>query len=298
MDTLNQITQVIANIGILTFVVASMAALGLSLTINQILAPLRNGRLVVMALLANFVLTPALAFAIKTLIPMEEGYAIGLILLATAAGAPFLPKLVQVAKGDIALSVGIMVLLMVTTVIYVPLVLPLLLPGVMVNPLDIASSLVVLMLIPLAIGLFIKSRYGTVAESLQPHMAQISNMGLMLGFVAILLLSWRSLLSTIGSGAILAAALLIIGAFLIGWFLAGKERTVRSVLGLGTGQRNVAAALVVAGGNFSDPNVLVMCMVGAILMLVSLMITAGELGKRAPDGRGSTEAINNERFGE
>jgi predicted Na+-dependent transporter len=184
---------------------------------------------------------------------MEEGYAIGLILLATAAGAPFLPKLVQVAKGAIALSVGIMVLLMVATVIYVPLVLPLLLPGVSVNPLDIAQSLVVLMLIPLFIGLFIKSRYGTVAESLQPPMAQISNMGLMLGFVAILVLSWRSLLSTIGSGAILAAALLIIGAFLIGWLLAGKERAVRPVLGLGTGQRNVAAALVVAGGNFRRP---------------------------------------------
>lgn len=282
MDSILQMTQLIANIGILTFVVASMAALGLSLSVGQIVQPLRNGCLVVMALLANFVLTPALAFVIKAVIPMTEGYGIGLILLATAAGAPFLPKLVQVAKGAVALSVGIMVLLMVATVVYVPLVLPLLLPGVTVNPLDIASSLVVLMLIPLAIGLFIKSRYGTVAESLQPSLAQISNMGLMLGFVALLALSWRSLLSTIGSGAILATALLIAGAFLIGWLLAGKQRTVRPVLGLGTAQRNVAAALVVAGGNFDDPAVLVICMVGALLMLASLMITAGELGKRLP----------------
>jgi len=280
MNNLLQISQVIANVGILTFVVASMAALGLSLSVSQILQPLRNGRLVAMALLANFVLTPALALAIKAVIPMDEGYATGLILLATAAGAPFLPKLVQVAKSAVALSVGVMVLLMVATIIYVPLVLPLLLPGVAVNPLDIAWSLVVLMLFPLAIGLLIKSRYGTVADSLQPLLAQISNMGLMLGFVALLALSWRSLLSTMGSGAILATALLIAGAFLIGWLLAGKERTVRPVLGLGTAQRNISAALVVAGGNFDDPKVLVMCMVGALLMLVSLMITAGEMGKR------------------
>ncbi|MFO7663288.1 MAG: bile acid:sodium symporter, partial [Chloroflexota bacterium] len=266
MDTLNQITQVIANIGILTFVIASMAALGLSLTVGQIVQPLRNGRLVAMALLANFVLTPALAFAIKAVVPMDEDYGIGLILLATAAGAPFLPKLVQVAKGDVANSVGIMVLLMIATVIYVPLVLPLLLPGVTVNPLDIAMSLVVLMLIPLVIGLFIKSRYSSAAESLQPTLAQISNMGLMLGFVALLALSWRSLLVTIGSGAILAIVLLIAGAFLIGWLLVGKDRSVRPVLGLATAQRNISAALVVAGGNFDDPNVLVMCMVGALLM--------------------------------
>jgi predicted Na+-dependent transporter len=280
MDNILQMAQLIANIGILTFVVASMAALGLSLTIGQIVAPLRSGRLVLMALLANFVLTPLLALVLTVVIPMDEGYKIGLILLATAAGAPFLPKLVQVAKGAVALSVGLMVLLMIVTVIYVPLVLPLLLPRVTVNPLDIAGSLIVLMLIPLAIGLFIKSRYSAAAHSLQPSLAHISNMGLMLGFVAILALSWRSLLAAIGSGAILAAVLLIAGAFLIGWLLAGKERTARSVLGLGTAQRNISAALVVAGGNFDDPQVLVMCMVGALLMLVSLMITAGELGRR------------------
>jgi BASS family bile acid:Na+ symporter len=69
---------------------------------------------------------------------------------------------------------------------------------------------------------------------------------------------------------------------LIGWLLAGKQRTVRPVLGLGTAQRNISAALVVAGGNFDDPNVLVMCMVGALLMLVGLLFTASELSKRVP----------------
>ena len=39
---------------------------------------------------------------------------------------------------------------------------------------------------------------------------------------------------------------------------------------------------MVASGNFDDPNVLVMCMVGALLMLVGLMFTAGELSKRVP----------------
>jgi predicted Na+-dependent transporter len=50
---------------------------------------------------------------------------------------------------------------------------------------------------------------------------------------------------------------------------------------LGTAQRNIAAALVVAGSNFSDPNVLLMCMIGALLMLIVLMLIAGELGKRS-----------------
>jgi len=274
------IIQVIANIGILTFVVAGMAALGLELTLKKIIEPLSDLFLLIRVVVANFLLVPALAYLILFLVPLSEGFRIGLILLATAAGAPFLPKLVQVAKGKVAMSVGVMVLLMVTTVIYVPLVLPLLLPGVAVNPLEIASSLVVLMLLPMVVGLLINYRYEKLAALLQNTLSRIANVGLVLGFVALLALNWRFLLATIGSGAIISVLLLILGAFIIGWLLAGKDTAAKPVLALGTAQRNIAAALVVAGNNFSDPDVLLICMVGALLMLIVLMLGAGELGRR------------------
>jgi len=275
-----EIISVIANISVVAFVVTSMLAMGLSLTIKQVTDPLRNLRLVALALVANFVLVPLVALFLRAVLPLREGHAIGLILLATAAGAPFLPKLTQAAKGNIALSVGLMVLLMIVTVIYVPIVLPLLLPGVSVNPLDIAKSLVILMLIPLAIGLFVRARYPETAADLQPKFAQISNTAFMLLFVTMLLLNWRTILGAIGSGAIIAAVIFIAASFAIGYLLAGRDPGTRSVLGLGTGQRNVSAALVVAGQNFTDPDVLVMVLTGAVLMLVILMPLAGELGKR------------------
>ena len=93
-ETLN----VIAQLSGLVFVVGSMLAMGLSLTVAQIIQPLKNTRLVILALVANFILVPALVIAITALIPVSEGQRIGLILLATAAGAPFLPKLAQAAK--------------------------------------------------------------------------------------------------------------------------------------------------------------------------------------------------------
>jgi predicted Na+-dependent transporter len=274
------IIQVIANIGIVTFVVAGMAALGLELTLRKIIEPLSDLFLLIKVVVANFLLVPALAYLILLFVPVSEGFRIGLILLATAAGAPFLPKLVQVAKGKVAMSVGVMVLLMVITVIYVPLVLPLMLPGVAVNPLEIASSLVVLMLLPMVVGLLINYRYERLAALLQNTLNRIASFGLMIGFVALLALNWRFLLAAIGSGAIIAVLLLILGAFIIGWLLAGKDAVAKPVLALGTAQRNIAAALVVAGNNFSDPDVLLICMVGALLMLIVLMLGAGELGRR------------------
>src|SRR5262245_40109636 len=56
-------------------------------------APLRNARLVTLALLANFVLMPLGALALTKGLRLDEPLGVGLLLLACAAGAPFLPKL-------------------------------------------------------------------------------------------------------------------------------------------------------------------------------------------------------------
>src|SRR5512143_432986 len=202
--TANQLFIALAQIAGLLFIVTSMLAMGMSLTMAQIIQPLKNLRLVVLALLANFVLVPLLAYVITLVIPLEQSLGIGLVVLATAAGAPFLPKLVQGAKGDVAFGVGLMVLLMVVTIVYVPIVLPLLLTGVQVNPWDIAQSLIVLMLIPLAIGLLIKSHSPESAVHWQPVMNKISGLAILILMVVGLGLNASNILSLLGTGGILA----------------------------------------------------------------------------------------------
>lgn len=278
--TIEEFFQTLARLSTLLFVITSMAGLGLSLTVSEILAPLKNGKLVFRALLANFVLVPFLAFLLTRIFSLDQSLSAGLILLACASGAAFLTKLVQIAKGDAALGLGIMVLLMVTTIVYVPIVLPWLLPGLSVNALAIARSLVISMLIPLAIALFIRSRYPEVAESLQGVMSTASNTSLIALFVLMLVLNFQTLIATIGTGAIISMIVFVVGALAIGYLLAPYS-AARSVMGLGTAQRNISAALVVATENFSDdPNVLTMIVIGSLLMLVILFPAAGELGKR------------------
>jgi bile acid:Na+ symporter, BASS family len=57
----------------------------------------------------------------------------------------------------------------------------------------------------------------------------------------------------------------------IGWLLGGPDVDTKRVMALGTGQRNIAAALVVASQSFSDPKVIVMVIVVAIVGLIILM---------------------------
>jgi BASS family bile acid:Na+ symporter len=276
---MSEILDTLAMLSVLVFVISSMLSMGLSLTMEQVIKPLRDTRLVILALVANFVLIPALAYVITLVFPLEESLSTGLILLSTAAGAPFLPKLVQMAKGDTAFSVGLMVLLMVVTIIYLPLVLPLLLGDVQVNPWDIAQSLIFMMLIPLAVGLVIRARYAETAARLQPTFGQASNIAILVLLVLGVVLNFQDMIALVGSWGILAGVVFLVIALAAGYLMGGSEPATRSVLGLGTAQRNISAALVVAAQNFSS-DVITYLMVFSVIGFILLFPAAGELGKR------------------
>ncbi len=267
-------------VAMLAFVVSSMLAVGVSLTVGQIMAPLRNGKLVSRALLANFVLMPLGALVIARLLRLDEPLGIALLLLGTAAGAPFLPKLAGIAKSNLAFAVGLMVLLMVLTVGYMPLVLPLLLEGVSVDPTRIARSLFLLMLLPLGVGLLVKARFCHVADRMRRSLNCISSLSLTSLIVLLLVTNIQNVIGLFGTRGILASILFLLGGVGIGWLLGGPDFGTKGVLALGTAQRNIAAALVVGGKNFDDPNVIVMVVVVAVVGLLILMPLARVLGSR------------------
>jgi BASS family bile acid:Na+ symporter len=269
-----------ATVAMLSFVVSSMLAMGAGLTISKIFEPLRNTRLVVLALMANFVLMPLGAFSLAKVLWLDEPFGVGLLVLGCAAGAPFLPKLAELARGNLAFAVGAMVLLMVVTVGYLPAVLPLLLPGVTVDPWNIARSLILLMLLPLAAGLALKARYEDLARRVKPLLDWISNVSLILLISLITAANIDKVLQVFGTRGILAGLLFIALGFGVGWLLGGPDADTKRVMALGTAQRNIAAALVVASQSFSDPKVVVMVVVVAIVGLIILMPLSRALANR------------------
>jgi bile acid:Na+ symporter, BASS family len=260
-----------STVAMLSFVVSSMLAMGAGLTVSQISEPLRNARLVTLALLANFVVMPLGALVLAKVLWLDEPFGVGLLLLGCAAGAPFLPKLAELAKGNLGFAVGAMVLLMVVTVVYLPIVLPLLLPEVSVDSWGIARSLILLMLLPLATGLALKARYGDLAARLKPILDSVSNLSLIFLVVLITAANIDKVLQVFGTRGILAGLLFIALGFGVGWLLGGPDADTKRVMALGTAQRNIAAALVVASQSFSDPKVVVMVIVVAIVGLIILM---------------------------
>jgi BASS family bile acid:Na+ symporter len=71
----------------------------------------------------------------------------------------------------------------------------------------------------------------------------------------------------------------------VAFVLGGPSAETRSVLALGTAQRDISAAFVVAVENFSDPDVVVMLIVLALLGVCIQIPIALALGRRAASAK-------------
>jgi ACR3 family arsenite transporter len=275
----------IGNYAIWFFVVTSIAAMGLNLTVKEILAPWKKKWLLSISLIANFVVVPLFALLILAVIPLDIDLATGLVIVAAAAGAPSLPKAMKIIGGNVAYAVGLTMVLILITIFTMPLMLPYLIEGVSVDQSSTALYLVVFMLIPLIITMALRAQIPSVAQKLYPVINRASD----LSIVVVLLIYTIGLFTSdfsvragtlLGLEGTLVAILFILGSFGIGYVLGGPELRNREVLAFGTGFRNVSAALVVVSANFEDPQILFMVLVIAVFGIIFMMILGGLLYRR------------------
>ena len=275
----------IGNYAIWIFVVTSIAAMGLNLTIPEVLAPWKKKWLLSISLVANFIIVPLFALFILFLFPLDIDLATGLIIVAAAAGAPSLPKAMDIIGGNVAYTVGLTMILIIVTIFYMPFMLPYLIEGVHVDQSSTALYLIVFMLIPLIVTMAIRAKVPQAARILYPVVDRISD----LSIIAVLLIYTVALFTSdfsVKAGTLLGlkgaavAILFILGSFAIGYVLGGPDLRNRQVLAFGTGFRNVSAALVVVSANFTDPQILFMVLVIAVFGIIFMMITGGWLYRK------------------
>lgn len=275
------ILTTLSGVSVQLFAIASMASIGFRYSVGEIVGPLHRFWAVIVALVANFVAVPLLAFVILHVIKLDPAYAIGLVLVAAAAGAPMIIKLTEMSGGDVAFGAGLQVLLIVVSIVYMPLVVPLLSPGSEISPWAIANPLVLTMLLPLAVGLLVK-RLAPTTGPILPVLRVVTNVSLLTLIVLTFALNLPLVIGVLGSGAILASLMFIVGAFGIGWVFGGAfGDALRDEMALGTSQRNFAAALVVATESFAAPGVVVMAVVMSLVTMAVLFPAAKLLNRHA-----------------
>jgi len=279
---MNEILTKALNPVILIFLVSTMLACGLSLTLGQIFGPFRNVRLAISAAVASYLLVPLTAVVVSRLIGIEEPLRYGLVLLSMAAGAEAGPKLTTNAKGNVGFSVGLLVVSLGITIFYIPVMLSLLLPEVHVDRVKLLIKLCLTVALPIVVGLFLKARVAGLAERLNKYVHLTSSVFMILMAVLLIILNYTEMFRLFGSRAIGAALIVIVVSFITGYLLGWPDRGTRLAMAFMHAGRNASIALMIASQVFiGQPKVLLMITVTVVLMLIILLPISYLLKDRA-----------------
>jgi len=261
----------------------NLLEMGLRLNPLDAIKGLKNYKFVLHTLFWGFVVGPSVAYAITLVIPLEEPYAMGLILLGMAPCAPFVPVFVNKVKGDLGYTAAFMLLTAVGTIIFMPFAVPAMVDGLSVSAWAITKPLLVMILIPLAIGMVILQSSSVFAGKMQPIVKKTTVLFTVFTFILIIIVYGKGMLSVAGELAVLSQVILffILTTFTY-WFGFGLKHEQKIVQSIGMSTRNLGAAIAPLFSVAAiDQRAFVMVVLGLPIMVVFAILSMKMFGKKA-----------------
>jgi BASS family bile acid:Na+ symporter len=241
-----------------------MIAIGLGATFAEVTGVARDRRLVVLAVLANYVCVPAVAVGLLVLFQAHPLVAAGFLIAAVCPGAPYGPPFTAIARGNLTISVGLMVILAGSSALLAPLLLYLLLPLVQhwlpaapsesqqveIPALKVAAALLIAQFLPLCVGLAVRQWRPALAAKLKKPADRLGVV-LNLLLLGLIVYAQRDTLMEVPLRAYGGMLVLVSASVLTGWLLGGPGSGNRRAMAMATSVRNVGVGLVIATGSFA-----------------------------------------------
>ncbi|WP_223814348.1 bile acid:sodium symporter family protein [Roseicitreum antarcticum] len=237
-----------------------MLGMGASMTLRDVRLALRRPRGIIVGLVCQFGIMPALGYTMAVALDLSPGVAIGLILIACMPGGTTSNVFAYFARGVLALSIMMTTVSSLIAVVLVPGLLVFYgglagVAGEYVIPASNVAQVLALLLVPTGLGMALRK--------LHPNSgATVELIGAVMGglVIAYLALSWiprnaQMLLET--APAVYAATLSIglVGMFM-GYWLArglGQDANRARTISLETGIQNGPLAALIVTLSFTGP---------------------------------------------
>lgn len=262
------------------FIFATMGNVGMTQDPGQIAGDWKDWGFFAKMLAVNFIAAPVLMALLLVAWPMSDTFKAALFVYSICAGAPFLIKLTEAARRDIALAAASMMALVLGTVLFVPVALPVLLPEASVAGGSMARQLTLQLIFPMIVGLLIAHFLPKFNKIIQPWVARIGTVSLYALLIATIGGYLPDIPSIMGQGALVAGLIFVLICFAIGYWAGGGRGNQGEVGGLACAQRNTAAAMLIAASSFKDPLVFVLIAMVNTLGIIALLVMARELRRK------------------
>ena len=231
-----------------------MFGMGMTLKLSDFKVVFTKPKAVICGILSQFIIMPALAFLLVTLFQLPTELAVGVILVGACPGGTSSNVMTYLAKGDVALSVG----MTACTTIMAPFVTPalvLLLAGqtVDVSYVSMLVSIVQVVLVPIALGFVINYFFSKFAEAFGKALPLISVIAICLIIMAVVSANAAKLMST---GLLVIAVVMLhnVCGYALGYLagrLLGLTKEQIRTLSIEVGMQNSGLATSLATMHFA-----------------------------------------------
>ncbi len=258
-----------------------MLGMGLSLTIEDFRRIIRQPKAVGIGLMNQLILLPLIGLLLVKVLGLSSTIAIGLMILAACPGGATSNLIAHLAKGDTALSVSLTAVASVITIFSIPFIIHLSIlefagtdEVVELNALQMILQLFMIVIIPVAIGMFIRSMKPDFALRMDKPVRTAS--GILLAVVtAALIVKERENIIPYFQQAGVATILLNISTIFLG-FITAKIAKLDQRQGLSiaieSGIQNSALAMTIATITLSNTSFGIAAAIYTLVMYASAFV--------------------------
>jgi BASS family bile acid:Na+ symporter len=231
-----------------------MFGMGLTLKGEDFRVVFSRPKDVIIGCVAQFTVMPLLAFALSRLFALDEALMVGVILVGCCPGGTASNVITYLAKGDLALSVG----MTAVSTLLAPLLTPLLVllfagRAVDVNVVGMLLSILWVVILPIALGLLARRLWPSVTQHAADYLPAISSLAICVIVMIVISANAGRLLS---GGAVVVAVVALHNVcglglgYLTGWML-GLDKAKRRAISIEVGMQNSGLATSLAAIHFA-----------------------------------------------
>ena len=229
--------------------------IGSDLTWNDFKLLLKEPKVVLAGIFGQIFLLPIIGFGVAYLFRDDLVIAIGIVLLAAAPGGPMSNSLVYVARARTELSITLTAISGIIALLTTPLIVSL---GISLFAGDDASislpipqtiaQIFVLILVPLAIGMFVRSRWSEMVARNEKRIRQGCTALMLLALIVVIIVSWQTLISKF-TDFVVAGSIFVVALLVISWLygtIAGLDDSSRFTVMVEVSIQNIVVASLIA----------------------------------------------------
>ena len=231
-----------------------MFGMGMTLKISDFKVVFTKPKAVITGILSQFIIMPLLAFLLVKIFNLDPALAVGVILVGSCPGGTSSNVMTYLAKGDVALSVG----MTACTTILAPVVTPalvLLLGGATINVsyVSMLMSIVQVVLVPIVLGFVINHFFEKFAQACAKVLPLVSVIAICLIIMAVVAANAAKIM-TVGWLIVVVVMLHNLCGYALGYGVGkvlGLSRDQMRTLSIEVGMQNSGLATSLATVHFA-----------------------------------------------